>query len=287
MAAEPRTPNWVAKDKAFAMLMGDAYSDAVFVGEPDDPTKFRGHVKLEFWGEEELSIEELGLTGTPKLEGKHIVLDRPDVTHEWFTPDQVSFKWVRTFKTKPAHNVFIWKLNRWQSYDFIYQAPLREVFPNDPWEIVKDKYDKVDGQIVDHIQIHHGDGSMSGRPVYLEGSWVVKHKTKRDHIEGQTNYCSGKLLHIARPTLTDADGKVWLCDISISHGIYSLTVPQDALDNGRYPLRINDTFGYVTAGGSYRSPSSDRQVAVGPWAPAGTGTATQISLHLNATGLGT
>ena len=87
------------------------------------------------------------------------------------------------------------------------------------------------------------------RPVHVEGSYAVYHADESRHHINET----GKFGHIYRPWIKDADGnKVW-CEFNKDfNGINDLEihVPQSFLDNAKYPLTIDPTFGYTTAGGT-------------------------------------
>ncbi|MHC4397943.1 MAG: hypothetical protein ACYS1A_20055, partial [Planctomycetota bacterium] len=66
-------------------------------------------------------------------------------------------------------------------------------------------------------------------------------------------------------------------DIYIENGLYTATIPQKFLDTAVYPVVINDTFGYVTIGGTLAAASDNYIAAFGPYSPASDGTATQVS----------
>lgn len=92
------------------------------------------------------------------------------------------------------------------------------------------------------------------RPENVEGSYAVYHKDKTGDYSklGGKNYQAGKVFHIYRPKIIDADGK-WAwgeLKIDIENEILSITIPQSILDDGKYPLKIDPTFGYEANGGS-------------------------------------
>ena len=95
------------------------------------------------------------------------------------------------------------------------------------------------------------------RPLDVDGSIVVYHKTKHDHIVGYKNYRIGKVLHIPRPKAIDKDGNWVWCDIRAKDGVYTRTIPQSFLDSAVYPIIINDTFGYWSTGGGKASLGQD------------------------------
>jgi len=99
------------------------------------------------------------------------------------------------------------------------------------------------------------------RPDNVVGSYAVYHSTKRNHIIGQTNYKTGKAFHIYRPKIIDSNGwEVWgELNIDKDAGILSVTIPQDFIDNAKYPIKhaAGLTFGYLTIGSSQRTQGSN------------------------------
>lgn len=147
--------------------------------------------------------------------------------------DQDTMKFGLVLKEKPSndHLVIIdgkeyyqWalRLQGWKNFDFFYQPPLTK-------EEIKRGFIRPDDVV---------------------GSWAVYHKTKRNHIEGQTNYATGKVGHFLRPRFIDADGDICWADLSIKDGIYTVSVNADWLANAVYPVKANDTFGYTGHGGT-------------------------------------
>jgi len=82
------------------------------------------------------------------------------------------------------------------------------------------------------------------------GSYAVYHSTKRNNIVGGMEYQTGKAFHIYRPHAVDADGvKVW-CELDITEGELTVTVPEDFLNKASYPVVVDPTFGYSSVGAS-------------------------------------
>lgn len=81
-------------------------------------------------------------------------------------------------------------------------------------------------------------------PENVIGSYAVY----TDKVGGK--YKVGKVGHIYRPEIIDASGnKVW-GKLHIENKILSVTVPQEFLDKAKYPVIVDPTFGYTTAGAS-------------------------------------
>lgn len=125
---------------------------------------------------------------------------------------------------KPKSNVIRWTIQH-KGLDFFYQP---ELTPKD---------------------IEEG----AERPENVVGSYAVYHKTGRNNKVGGKEYRTGKAFHIYRPKAHDAlNNEVW-CDLNIDEvaGELTVTVPQDFLNSATYPVVVDPTFGYTTAGGSY------------------------------------
>lgn len=131
---------------------------------------------------------------------------------------------------KPPTNRFCYTIEGAENYDFFYQPPLTE-------------QEKAEG---------------SSRPPEIEGSYAVYHKTLKNHVLGQENYATGKVMHIPRPQVWELGNeeatKRW-ADLSYDAGQLCVTAPQDFIDNADYTngVRIDPTFGYTTAGLSNQS----------------------------------
>jgi lipoate-protein ligase A len=79
-------------------------------------------------------------------------------------------------------------------------------------------------------------------------SYAVYHEENKSNNEYQT----GKAFHIYRPWVEDAnEHRVW-CDLEIdeTNEIANIIIPQDFIDNATYPIYIDPTMGYTSAGAS-------------------------------------
>jgi hypothetical protein len=97
----------------------------------------------------------------------------------------------------------------------------------------------------------------ASRPDNVVGSYAVYCSALKTNIEGGNLYKCGKVGHIYRPWVVDAEGNgVWgELNIDVEAGILSVTIDQDFLDKAVYPVRhaAGLTFGYTTAGGTVGS----------------------------------
>lgn len=92
----------------------------------------------------------------------------------------------------------------------------------------------------------------ASRPANVDGSYAVYATGgRKNHKVGEKNYRTGKFCHIYRPHLVDATGtnETW-ADMVIDEQAKTLTISVDPvwLDNAVYPVTLDPTLGYTTAG---------------------------------------
>jgi hypothetical protein len=126
--------------------------------------------------------------------------------------------------SKPASNVFNFSIDGADQLDFFYQPPLSD------------------------DQIKNG----ASQPENVVGSYAVYYKDHANHVENEPNYATGKAYHIFRPLIRDADGAQAWGTLSYAEGDLSVEVPQDFLDHAVYPVLVDPTFGYTTAGATFQ-----------------------------------
>lgn len=155
--------------------------------------------------------------------------------------------------SKPSSNVFTFQLDNWENLDFFHQAPLTDQ------------------------EIKEG----ANRPDNVVGSYAVYYKDHANHIEGQTNYATGKAYHIFRPLVTDANGAITWADLFYTNGVLIVTVSQSFLDNAIYPIKIDPTIGNTVAGASIGAETSNRVIASAftPTTNASGGSVTEIQFY--------
>jgi len=198
----------------------------VEIGDSKQPD-FKSQFKIKRWDNEVnfsmRAIEEAGATMVEeddkvKYKGKEIEV------HQYEKPDAgedggFEFEWV--LNKKPKSNVLRTTIQH-KGLDFFYQPALTAE------------------------EIEQG----ASRDENVVGSYAVYHKTKKDNIVGGIEYKTGKAFHIYRPHAVDAKGlKVW-CELDITDGELTVTVPEDFLNKASYPVVVDPTFGYTSVGGS-------------------------------------
>lgn len=153
----------------------------------------------------------------------------------------------------PDSNVFDFKIEGAEDLDFFYQPPLTQ------------------GEI--------DEGTV--RPENVIGSYAVYHKTKKNHKVGDTNYATGKVYHIYRPKVIDANGdEVW-ADLLYQQltDTLTVTVPQSFLDNAVYPVRVDPTFGYTTIGATQNLSVLAEDALLAIYSLTEDGTVTKLTIY--------
>lgn len=127
-------------------------------------------------------------------------------------------EWDVTFHSRPNKNSWSFPLIH-QGLEFLYQPELTQK------------------------EIDHG----AFRPDSVIGSYAVYHASK-----SWNEYKTGKAFHIYRPKAWDAFGDTVWCDLEIDdqNNEMRLTLDRAWLRNATYPVTVDPTFGYTTAGGS-------------------------------------
>lgn len=283
-----KDPNWVPLNKTYTDLYGDHLNNVVVFGNPDNGSDFEAHVKMEFWGENYISIGEKGVKGGSSLKDGVITLDLAKRKFQWYKAaapvglggKDGSLHWVEILKEKPASNKWSLKIADGGEFGYHYQTPFSDLLTKFPGSYIE--YLAIDN--VDYIRLVHPPGGpliFDQRPLEVDGSYAVYHKTKENNVVGHKNYRTGKVLHIPRPKAVDSLGnRVW-CSLSIKDGVYVRTIPQSFLDSAIYPVTINDTFGYATIGGTAAAAADDYVQCYGPHQAAAGGSATSVHIYQN------
>ena len=205
------------------------------VGDRRNTTKFVPRIKYQRFDDGFLEIGvPNGLHGggdSVTHEGNTIVWQRQIYTARFFdfegdpeNPDGGSYEWEVVLASVPPANSLTLDLRR-QNVELLYQPALTA-------------QEIADGHV---------------RPDRVVGSYAVYHTQKNNHKQGEVNYECGKIGHIYRPRVTDNLGDTiwgeWNTDAETS-GELTLTVDAAWLAAAAYPVTIDPTFGYTTAGGS-------------------------------------
>lgn len=242
--------------------------DEVIIGD-EKSASFVPQICFTKWKENSLTIklpDGLIASSSPTLSaGKLEVKDSK--TGFYFNPEGDNFKFGLILYEKPLTNTWSFQLEGWEEFDFLYQ-PI--------WKNVKTI--KLNGE--DYLEDIDGGGI---RKPDVQGSYAVYHKSK---VHNQ--YKTGKFCHIYRPKFIDIDGKEEWADIEIKDGIYKVTIPYEFLNIAKYPIKVNDTYGNTSVGGTEDTSNTTYK----PWAlnvygtmPAN-GTITDVWISYRSNNLG-
>jgi len=125
-----------------------------------------------------------------------------------------------TLHSKPDTNVFTYKIEGADDFDFFYQSALTAE------------------------EVAEG----AERPENVIGSYAVYHKTKANHRIGSTNYGTGKAFHIYRPKAIDANGAEEWCSLAYEDGTLSVECSEKWLETAVYPVVVDPTLGLTSVG---------------------------------------
>jgi len=249
-------------------------ANKVTIGNPDVSNEFQAHAKIEvFNGEDNIQVFEQDVKGSPILKDEKLNLDLVAKSIEWVKAGN-TLKWVTTLKEKPLSNKITTKLGgNWEDFNFHRQRPFAERYPGRPLE-----YFTRDG--VDWVKVLFPDDMSAQRPVDVEGCYVAKHKTKRNHVLGKTNYRVGIAVAVLRSKAVDANGKTVWVDLLVKDGIITETIPQSFLDTAKYPVKVNVNYGLdSTAGTTSKTTTKLYVYAGGKGNPSQNGNLASISTY--------
>ena len=175
---------------------------------------------------------------------------------------------------KPATNVVEFSLNT-KGLRFFYQPPLNQE-------------QLLPGHTATETTEFDASGNIVGsRPENIVGSYAVYSSERKINYVGGKEYKCGKIGHIYRPQIEDANGvKVWgELSVDTKKGTLSVTIPQEFLDNAVYPVRhaAGLTLGYTTTPGTaFRtlSAGNEGRASVRYNSPDN-GTVSSISVYCN------
>ena len=249
----------------------------VVIGDDKQP-EFKPQIKIEKWSNEcnasfRLVDDEKGLSIIKKYAGKIKYIKPKKELHFYnIKPNEKlregGFEMEIILKEKPSTNKLEFTIKT-KGLKFYYQPPMTE-----------EKLEE--GQTADETHIYDKDGNViAERPENVVGSYAVYHESKSGDYSkmGGKNYRAGKAFHIYRPRIEDANGNwTWgKLNIDERKGILTIEIDQNWLNKAVYPVKVDPTFGYTTAGSSYNTYNG--VVGCYTFTPGESGNATQISLY--------
>lgn len=219
------------ENNTFAFKPKDIDKDRIEIEIGDiKQLEFHPQVKIKRWDNEvnfsvRLKHEEENPIITSNKEKINWKGDKVEVDFYDIKEGEGGYEFEITLKEKPKSNKVEFSLNT-KGLNFYYQPELTQE------------------------EIEHG----AIRPDNVIGSYAVYCSEEKINIKGQKEYKSGKVGHIYRPRIEDANGDwVWgKLNIDKEKGILSVEIPQEFLDNATYPIKhaAGLTIGYTSVGGS-------------------------------------
>jgi len=176
--------------------------------------------------------------------------------------DEGGVEYEAILKEKPPVNSISFPIDT-KNLNWFYQPPLDQELNVSAYNFVNATHAIKDGVVVNH------------RPLNVVGSYAVYHAYKRDN-----EYKTGKAFHLYRPHAVDAEGRETWLDLRVEKGKLTITINQEFLDAAAYPITIDPTFGYTTAGASW---ITDITYAYGYRFTGSAGTATEITAYIKNT----
>lgn len=174
-----------------------------------------------------LNLKRKNVTvGSESYQDGRLSLRAGNETDIWYIDENGKFKWDIQFDSKPSTNIFEWEILKSPGIRFGFQPLLTA-------------QEMAEG---------------ADRPGNVIGSYSIfcdrqNHARRKD---GSTiaNYGPSKLGHIYRPLCIDADDKTEWASLFIGDGIMRITIPQAFIDSAKYPMTLDPTLGYTSAGAS-------------------------------------
>jgi len=203
------------------------HADALVKVGGESTSKFVPNINASKWGDEVwLNINNKAVTVVGEtqsfVDGKADLIVGNNC-HRYYIDANGNLEYEIIFSSIPASPEIILDLQLSKGLSFYYQPELTEK-------------ERQDGYI---------------RPNGVVGSYAVYGN------QFNNKYQTGKIAHIYRPFLVDSKGNVSWCDLFIDPAVNIIQILMDEkwLSAASYPVILDPTFGYTSAGGSSYSGS--------------------------------
>lgn len=250
---------------------------------------YRPDVKQDVRDDDAYGINQIGIDLPDKWEIIRRVAERfaqilkLPLRATQYPPERVK-RWKRI---QELQDTYEWVQNAVREDSGWHYRPPEEMFEFDQIFDTKPESNKVDFTIQTRDLVFYKQERLTADEIaegcnrlpHVVGSYAVYHKNHSSPIGWW------KAFHIYRPEAIDAEGwSVW-CDMNIDEesGVLSVTIPQSFLDNAVYPIVLDPTFGYSTAGASSLTILNVIKGTV-QTSPSDASTLDSISIYLNTSG---
>ena len=227
------TDKYQITDNTFSFNAKNNLKDLVQVelGDSKTPAEFFPQQKIQRWDNEvNFSLRLIHNEKTPtvtaedgkiKWKGEYIEAHFYDINNTDHPEGASELEVI--LKEKPKTNILKFSIET-KGLEFFYQPELTQ-------------QEKDEGAI---------------RPENVINSYAVYYKDcPANYVDGKL-YRTGKAFHIYRIKATDVNGvSIWgKQNINVDKKLHTIEIPQSFLDSAVYPVVIDPTFGYTTAGGT-------------------------------------
>ena len=182
--------------------------------------KFVPNINMSKWDDEHFINLNFPIAITNQIEtfdGEKVSISVGDYSFNYFPLNTDDLEFEIVFDKKPPIMSFSLDILNSENLDYFYQPALTQT--------------EID------------DGHI--RQDNVVGSYAVYCKKK------DNKYCTGKFCHIYYPYLKDSNGIMVRVDgFNISNGHMTIILPSAWMSSARYPVTLDPTLGYTTAGAS-------------------------------------
>jgi len=185
-----------------------------------------------------------------KFDGDKVRLIEGSDIDEIYVDKLGRVKWDVVFEKKPEIMILEWKRTASKRLTAYYQDALTE-------EEIRDGSVRPD-DVVGSYAIYFDRANNYIRPLNKKREIPKDWRSQRAagaelgdlNIHSYREYKTGKVGHRYRPFVVDSSGRTAWCTLLIVGDIERVTLPKEFMENAKYPVRLDPTFGYTTAGGS-------------------------------------
>jgi len=251
-----------------------------------DSQEFIPDIELRRWDEVGFKIKVDNILKGVTAKDKNLTFDRdkikfdtPEMSFEEYEipatdTDEGGYEFKCILNKKPITNKVEFQIES-SGLDFFYQQPLTEEYESGWLDVFQTNITVNETHVIDK-----NGNVLVERPEKVVGSYAVYCS------KSGNKYQTGKVFHIYRPLITDANKKTIWGNLSIDHNILTIAIDQKWLDLAVYPVIIDPTFGYTKVGGTsdYVLSTIGPPTVYGSKNTGSEGSITTISAYLGCSG---
>jgi len=192
---------------------------------------FKRHNGLSNFSVKFVDLDE---TSATEVDEEDKIKYKKDDYEVHFYEKQEAFEIEIKLLVKPKTNIFEFDIDL-KGLDAFYQSEIADDHPT----VLK---------IAELKKVSIDEAKRIMRPENAVGSYAI-YTDKTGNFTG-VQYKAGKVCHIYRPKVVDDNGDEIWGELNIEDGKLRITVDQTWLDNAKYPVLVDPTFGYTSVGES-------------------------------------